>query len=251
MTHAIIPSIFTEKVCEFPSLEEELKKPLSLLTIVSDGYDDLIKKQANKFQSFLSNCFNKSGHKVQIIIIKCEVLDYPILKSGRKDMRNNIVLHSGNVFFMPCSFHNWTEEYYSDIKRLQTLLRGKDFTSLYEKVAKMSNTAYNFVRLECGILTDISSPPSPTFKYTLPLKIKDSLLEYHRSKFPLIIDYIHSSKYRVDFCKIQNPYRNWCDVTCNMCIGSRQIQKHARKVSSYNTRKKQFKRYRYKYSFFL
>ena len=24
MTHAIIPSIFTEKVCEFPSLEEEL-----------------------------------------------------------------------------------------------------------------------------------------------------------------------------------------------------------------------------------
>ena len=58
----------------------------------------------------------------------------------------------------------------------------------------MSNTAHNFVRLECGILTDISSPPSPTFKYTLPLKIKDSLLEYHRSKFPLILDHIHSSK---------------------------------------------------------
>ena len=78
----------------------------------------------------------------------------------------------------------------------------------------------------------------PTFKYTLPLKIKDSLLEYHRSKFPLIIDYIHSSKYRVDFCKIQNPCRNRCDVTHNMCIGSRQIQKHARKVSSYNMRGK-------------
>ena len=73
MNHAKIPSIFTEKVCEFPSLEEELEKPSSLLTIVLDGYDDLIKKQANKFQSFLSNCFNKSGHKVQIIIIKCRV----------------------------------------------------------------------------------------------------------------------------------------------------------------------------------
>ena len=58
MSHAIIPSIFTEKVCEFPGLEEELKKPSFLLTIVLDGYDDLIKKQANKFQSFLSNCFN-------------------------------------------------------------------------------------------------------------------------------------------------------------------------------------------------
>ena len=42
MTHAITPSIFTEKVCEFPSLEDKLKKPLSLLTIVLDGYDDLI-----------------------------------------------------------------------------------------------------------------------------------------------------------------------------------------------------------------
>ena len=200
MTHAIIPSIFTERVCEFPSLEEELKKPSSLLTIVLDVYDDLIKKQAKKFQSFLSNYFNKLGHKVQIIIIKCEVLDYPIPKSVRKNTRNNIILHSGNVFFMPCSFHNWTDEYYRDIKRLQTLLGGKDFTSSYEKVAKMSNTAYNFDRLECGILTDISSPPSP------------------RSKFPLIVDYIHSSKYRVDFYKIQNPYRNWCDLTCNMCI---------------------------------
>ena len=40
MTHAIIPSIFTERVCEFPSLEEELKRPSSLLTIVLDGYDD-------------------------------------------------------------------------------------------------------------------------------------------------------------------------------------------------------------------
>ena len=49
MTHAIIPSIFTERVCEFPSLEEELKKPSPLLTIVLDGYDDLIKRQANKF----------------------------------------------------------------------------------------------------------------------------------------------------------------------------------------------------------
>ena len=115
----------------------------------------------------------------------------------------------------------------------------------------MNNTAHNFVRLECGILTDISSPPSPTFKHTLPLKIKDSLLEYHRSKFPLIIDYIHSSKYRVDFYKIQNPHRNWCDVTHDMCKGSRQIQKCARKVSSYNMRKKQFKRYRYKYSYFF
>ena len=107
-----IPSIFTEKVCEFPSLAEELK-------------------EGNKFQSFLSNCFNKLGHKIQIIIIKCEVLDYPIPKSLRKDMRN-IILHSGNVFFMPCSFHNWTEEYYRDIKRLQTPLGGKDFTSLFE-----------------------------------------------------------------------------------------------------------------------
>ena len=114
----------------------------------------------------------------------------------------------------------------------------------------MSNIAYNFVRLEHGTLTDISSPPSPTFKYTLSLEIKDSLLEYHRSKFPFIINYIHSSKYRVDFYKIQNPYRNWCDVTCNMCIGSIQIQKCARKVSSYSMRKKQFKRYRYKYSYF-
>ena len=135
--------------------------------------------------------------------------------------------------------------------RDHSLLGGKNFTSLYKKVAKMSNTAYNFVRLKCGILTDISSPPNPTFKYTLPLEIKDSLLEYHRSKFPLMIDYIHSSKYRVDFCKIQNPYRNWCDVTHSMCIGLRQIQKYARKVSSYNMRKKQFKRYRYKYLYFF
>ena len=243
MSHAIIPIIFTEKVREFPRLEEELK-----LTIVLDGYDDLIKTQANKFQSFLSNCFNKLGHKLQIIIIKCEVLDYPIPKSVRKDTRNNIVLHLWNVFFMPYSFQNWTEEYYRDIKRLQNLFGGNDFTSFHEKVAKMSNTAHNFVRLDHGILTDISSP---TFKYTLPLEIKDSLLEYHRSKFPLILDYIHSSKYRVHFYKIQNPYRNWCDVTCNMCMGSRQIKKLARKVSSYNMRKKQFKRYRYKYLYFL
>ena len=46
MSNAIIPSIFTERVCEFPSLQEELKKPSSLLTIVLDGYDDFIKKQA-------------------------------------------------------------------------------------------------------------------------------------------------------------------------------------------------------------
>ena len=123
MGHAIIPSIFTEKICEFPHLEEELKKPSSLLTILLDGYDDLIKKQANKFQSFLSNCFNELGHKIQIIILKCEVLDYHKPKSVRKDMRNNIVLHSGNVFFMPCSFHNWIEEYYRDIKRLQAIGR--------------------------------------------------------------------------------------------------------------------------------
>ena len=106
ITHAIMSSIFIERVCEFPSLEEELKRPSSLLTIVLDGYDDLIKKQANKFQSFFSNCLNKLGHKVQIIIVKCEVLNYPIPKSVRKDKRNNIILHSGNVFFMPCSFHN-------------------------------------------------------------------------------------------------------------------------------------------------
>ena len=233
MSNAIIPSIFTERVCKFPSLQEELKKPSSLLTIVLDGYDDFIKKQANKFHIFLSNCFNKMGHKVQIIIIKCEVFDYPILKSVKNDMRNNIILHSGNVFFMPCSFNNWTKEYYRDIKRLQTLLGGKKFTSLHEKVVKMRNTAYSFVRLECGILADIS-PLSPTFKYTLPLKIKDLLLEYHTNKFPLILNYSHSSKYRVDFYKIQNPYTNWCDVTHNICMGSRQIQKHARKVSSYN-----------------
>ena len=200
--------------------------------------------------TFLSNCFNKMGHKVQIIIIKCEVFDYHLPKSvKKKDTRNNIILHLGNVFFMPCSFHNWTEEYYRDINKLQTLLGGTNFTSLYEKVAKMSNTAYNFVRLECGIFTDISSPLSPTFKYTLLFEIKDLLLEYHRNKFPLILDYIHSSKYSIHFYKIQNPYRNWCDVTHSVCIGSRQIQKHARKVSSYNMRKKQFKRYRYKYFF--
>ena len=152
MSNAIIPSIFTERVCEFPSLQEELKKPSSLLTIVLDGYDNFIKKQANKFQTFLSNCFNKMGHKVQIIIIKCEAFDYPRLKSVKNDMRNNIVLHSGNVFFMPCSFNNWTKEYYRDIKRLQTLLGGKKFASLYEKVVKVRNAAYNFVRLNMGYL---------------------------------------------------------------------------------------------------
>ena len=55
MSNAIIPSIFTERVCEFPNLQEELKKPSSLLTLVLDGYDNFIKKQANKFQTFLSN----------------------------------------------------------------------------------------------------------------------------------------------------------------------------------------------------
>ena len=199
--------------------------------------------------TFLTNCFNKMGNKVQIIIIKCEVFDYPIPKSVKNDTRNNIVLHLGNVFFMPCSFNNWTKEYYRDIKRLQTLLGGKKFTSLDEKVVKMRNTAYNFVRLECGILADISSPLSPTFKYTLSLKIKDLLLEYHTNKSPLILNYSHSSKYRIDFYKIQNPYRNWCDVTRNISMGSRQIQKRARKVYSYNIGKKQFKRYRYKYLF--
>ena len=248
MSNAIIRSIFTERVCKFPRLQEELKKPSSLLTIVLDGYDDVIKKQANKFHTFLSNCFSKIGHKVYIIIIKCEVFDYPIPKSVKNDTRNNIILHSGNVFFMPCSFNNWTKEYYRDIKRLQTLLGGKKFTSLHEKVVKMRNMAYSFVRLECGTVADIS-PLSPTFKYTLPLEIKDLLLEYHSNKFPLILNYSHSSKYRVDFYKIQNPYRNWCDVTCNICMGSRQIPKCARKVSSYNMGKKQFKRYRYKYSF--
>ena len=44
MSNAIIPSIVTERVCEFPCLQEELKKPLSLLTIVLDEYDDFIKK---------------------------------------------------------------------------------------------------------------------------------------------------------------------------------------------------------------
>ena len=205
MSNAIIPSIFTERVCEFPSLQEELKKPSSLLTIVLDGYDDFIKKQANKFHTFLSNCFNKMGHKVQIIIIKCEVFDYPIPKSVKNDMRNNIILHLGNVFFMPCSFNSWTEQYYRDIKRLQTLLGGKKLNTLYEKVAKMRNTAYNFVRLECGILADISSPLSPAFKYTFPLKIKDLLLEYHTNKFPLILNYSHSSKYRVDFTRYKIP----------------------------------------------
>ena len=76
--------MFTERVCKFPHLQEELKKPSSLLTIVLDGYDDFIKKQANKFHNFLSNCFNKMGHKVQIIIIKCKGFDYPILKSVKK-----------------------------------------------------------------------------------------------------------------------------------------------------------------------
>ena len=85
---------------------------------------------------------------------------------------------------MPFSFHNWTEEYYRDIKRLQTLLGGKNFTSLYEKVAKMSNMAYNFVRLEHGILTDISSPPSPTFKYTLP-RSKRFLARISQKQIPI------------------------------------------------------------------
>ena len=44
--------------------------------------------------TFLSNCFNKMGHKVQIIIIKCEVFDYHLPKSvKKKDTRNNIILH--------------------------------------------------------------------------------------------------------------------------------------------------------------
>ena len=38
MSHAIIPLIFTEKVLEYPHLEEKLKKPSSSLTIVLDGY---------------------------------------------------------------------------------------------------------------------------------------------------------------------------------------------------------------------
>ena len=198
-----------------------------------DGYDDFIKKQANRFHTFLSNCFNKIGHKFQIIIIKCEVFYYPIPKSIKNDTRNNIILHLGNVFFMPCSFNNWTKEYYRDIKRLQTLLGVKKYTSLHEKVVKMRNKAYSFVRLECGILAGIS-PLSPTFKYTPPLEIKDLLLEYHTNKFPLILNDSHSSNYRVDFYKIQNPYRNQCNVICSICMGSRQIQKHARKVSSYN-----------------
>ena len=109
-------------------------------------------------------------------------------------MRNNIILHLRNVFFMPCSFNNWTKEYYRDIKRLLTLLGGKEFTSLHKKAVKMRNTAYSFVRLECGILADISSL-SPTLKHTLPLEIKDLLLEYHTNKFPLILNYSHSSKY--------------------------------------------------------
>ena len=91
----------------------------------------------------------------------------------------------GMSSFMPCSFNNWTKEYCRDIKRLQTLLGGKKFTSLHD-----------------------ISPLSPTFKYTLPLKIKDLLLEYHANKFQLILNYSHSSKYRVDFYNIQNPYRN-------------------------------------------
>ena len=56
----------------------------------------LSNKQANKFHTFLSNCFNKMGHKVQIIIIKFEVFDYLIPKSVKKnDTRNNIILHLG------------------------------------------------------------------------------------------------------------------------------------------------------------
>ena len=68
LSNAIIPSIFTERVCEFPRLQEELKKPLSLLTIVLDGYDNFIKKQANKFQTFLSNCFNKMGIRFKLLL---------------------------------------------------------------------------------------------------------------------------------------------------------------------------------------
>ena len=207
MNNAIIPSIFTERVCEFPSLQGELKKPSSLLTIVLDGYDDFIKKQANKFHTFLSNCFNKMGHKIQIIIIKCKVFDYPIPKSVKNDTRNNIILHLGNVFFMPCSFNNWLKNIIETSKDCKLYWEGKKFTSLQEKVVKMRNMAYSFVKLECGILADIS-PLSPTFKYTLPIKIKDLLLEYHTNKFPLILNYSHSSKYIVDFYKIQNPYRN-------------------------------------------
>ena len=81
-THAIIPSIFTERVFEFPGLEE-LKKSSSLLTILLDGYDDLIKRQANKFQNFLSNCFNKLGHKLQTIIIKCDKIQSRFLQDTK------------------------------------------------------------------------------------------------------------------------------------------------------------------------
>ena len=101
----------------------------------------------------------------------------------------------------------------------------------------MRNTAYNFVRLECGILADISSPLSPILKYTLPLKIKDLLLEYHTNKFPLILNYSHSSKYRVDFYKIQNPYRNWCNVTYNICMDEDKFKNVQEKFPAITCRK--------------
>ena len=217
----------------FLSLQEELKNPSSLLTIVLDGYDDLSKNKQINFTLSSAIASIKWGIKFKFLLKKCEVFDYPILKSVKNDTRNNNILHSEDVFFMPCSFNNWTKEYYRDIKRLQILLGGTKFTSLHEKVVKMRNMAYSFVRLECEILADISSL-SPTFRYTHLLKIKDLLLEYHTNKFPLILNYSHSSKYRVDFYKIQNPYRNLCDVTHNICMGSRQIQKHTRNISSYN-----------------
>ena len=136
MSNAIIPSTFTERVCEFCSLQEELKKPSSLLNIVLDGYDDFIKKQANKFHTFLSNCFNKMGHKVQIIIIKCEVFDYPIPKSVKNDTRNNIVLHSGMSSSCPAASIIGLQNIIETSKDCKLYWEGKNSPLYMKKLAK-------------------------------------------------------------------------------------------------------------------
>ena len=68
MSNAIIPSIFTERVCEFLSLQEELKKPSSLLTIVLDGYDDFIKKNKQINFTFLSIASIKWGIRFKLLL---------------------------------------------------------------------------------------------------------------------------------------------------------------------------------------
>ena len=68
MRNAIIPSIFTERVCKFPHLQEELKKPSSLLTIVLDGYDDFIKNKQINFTLSSAIASIKWGIKFKLLL---------------------------------------------------------------------------------------------------------------------------------------------------------------------------------------